>query len=199
MEFEQCEIRANRYGSLIVNHEFVAEAVGPHGSYVVARTPQFGAYEPTLMNTIFYPRHGVDQPDDTPYQRRIFNVFVSYLVSTGWEPLAESGVYWFSRRFRRPVSRSLPDPEPATPYTLGDLEEWQEKTLKAFNQYQQKKDPQSCRKLAEALLQLGLAFERGHQFTNAGDAYFRAGHKFEEIGAIEEAAKAYQQAERVLP
>jgi tetratricopeptide (TPR) repeat protein len=199
MQFEQCEIRANRYGSLIVNHEFVAEGAGPHGSYVVARAPQFGAYEPTLKHLFFYPRHGVDQPDDTPYQRRIFNVFADYLVSTGWEPLAESGVYWFSRRFRRPVSRSLPDPEPATPYTLGDLEAWQEKTLKAFNQYQQQKDPQSCRKRGEALLQLGLAFERRHQFTNAGDAYFRAGHNFEEIGAIEEAAKAYQQAERVLP
>jgi len=198
MDFEQCEIRANRYGSLIVNHEFVAEAVGPDGPYIAARTPQFGAYEPNLKNTLFYPSHGVDQPDDTSFQRKFFNALVEHLVHVGWEPLAESGAYWYSRRFRRRVSLYVPDPEPATPYTLGDMEEWRGKALKALDQYERRRDAKSCRGLAEAYEQLGLALEREHQFKDAYTAYFQAGQKFEEIAATAEAAKAYLRAERVL-
>jgi len=198
MDFERGEIRANRYGSLIVNHEFVAEAVGPDGFYIVARTPQFGAYEPNLRNTLFYPSHGVDQPDNTPFQRKFFNALVEHLVRVGWEPLAESGAYWYSRRFHRRISLYFSDPEPATPYTLGDLEEWRGKALKALDQYEHHRDAKSCRQLAEAFRQLGLALEREHQFKDSYTAYFQAGQKFEKIAVTAEATEVYLRAERVL-
>src|SRR5712692_5610510 len=47
---EQCEIRANRL--FPGNFEFVAEASGsPDGTYIVARTPEFAPYEPTLLKS----------------------------------------------------------------------------------------------------------------------------------------------------
>ncbi len=198
MQFEQCEIRANRYGSLTVEHEFVAEVLGPHGSYVAARTPRFAAFEPNLKNTLFYPSHGVDQPDDTQYQRQFFNALVSFLVHIGWEPLAASGSYWFSRRFQRSSSLYIPDPQPATPYTLGDGEAWRKKALKALDQYERRGDAKSCRELADALLQLGLALEREHQLQEALTTYLRAGQMFVQISSTAEAEKASQWAARVL-
>ncbi len=200
MEFEQCEIRAKRYDvfPLSCEFEFVAEAVGPNGGYVVARTERFSPYEPSLMHLFFMPRHNFYEPDDKRYQRAFFDELVDYLTRDGWESLLESGVYWFSRRFRRRVSLYVPDPEPTTPYTLGDLEEWQGKALRALDQYERHRDARSCSKLAEAFLQLGLSLEREHQFEDACKAYFQAGQKFEEISATAEAAKAYLRAEQVL-
>lgn len=197
MQFEQCEIGFNRYGSFAVNFDFVAEAIGPHGTYIAARTPQFGAYDPSK------PWQGmgsyrVDYPDDKPFQRQFFNALVSFLVHTGWEPLAASGAYWFSRRFQRSVSLSVPDPEPANPYTLGDGKVWRKKSLKALDRYEKQKDTKSCRELAEAFMQLGLALEREHQFQDALTNYLQAGQFFEEISLTDEAAKAYLWAERVL-
>lgn len=202
MEFEQCEIRAKNDPGFLSspNWELVAEAVGPHGTYIVARTPRFSPYDQhnALTLNLFWHRYSLNELDDIPYHRGIFNALVDHLIRVGWEPLAESGVNWYSRRFRRRVSIYVPDPEPATPYTLGDMEEWRGKALKALEQYERRRDGKSCRGVAEALEQLGLVLEREHQFKDAGTAYFQAGQKFEEIAATAEAARAYLRAERVL-
>lgn len=202
MEFEQCEIRArNDPGFLdFPNWEMIAEAVGPHGTYIAARTPRFSPYDQhnALTLNLFWHRYNLYELDDIPYHQDILNALVDHLRGVGWEPLAESGVYWYSRKFRRPISLYVPDPEPAKPYMLGDMEEWRRKALKALNQYERYRDAKSCRRLAEAFGQLGLALEREHQFNDAYTAYFQAGQKFEEIAVTAEAAKVYLRAERVL-
>lgn len=202
MQFEQCEIRANNDPGLLSspNWELVAEAVGPYGTYRAARTPRFSPYDQHngFTLTLFVHRYSLYELDDISYHREFLNALVEHLVHVGWEPLAESGVYWFSRKFRRRVSLYVPDPEPATPYTLGDMEESRQKALKANDQYERRRDAKSCRRLAEAYEQLGLALEREHEFKYAYTAYFQAGQKFEEIAATAEAAKAYLRAEQVL-
>jgi hypothetical protein len=108
MEFEQCEIRAkNDPGFLsFPNWELVAEAVNPHGTYIVARTPRFSPYDQhnALTLNLFWHRYSLYELDAIPYHRDIFNALVDYLIRVGCEPLTESGVNWYSRKFRRPIS-----------------------------------------------------------------------------------------------
>ncbi len=202
MEFEQCEIRAqHRSSATYIYYEFIVEAIGPQGSYIVARTPEFPAEEHMVLKSLKplfqIPSYG-NEPDGNAFQRKIFNALVNHLVQTGWEPLAESGPKWYNRRFRRRVSRFIADSAPNTPYTLGDVEEWAEKAQKLAVQYERHPDSTSCRKLAEALMQLGLALERTYRFGEALQCYVDAGQMFEGIALTAEAVKAYQSAERVL-
>ena len=193
MEFERCEIRANKYGSLEPMYEFVAEAVGPHGAYIAARTPKF--------RRSFIPLpfvHGYGEFQDKPFHREMLNYLIAYLVHIGWEPLTLSGVDWYSRTFQRPISLYVSDPAPSMPYTLGDETQWQQKVRKLLNRYEQRRNIQSCHELAKGLLQFGLALERIHQFEHACAAYRQAAECFEEISSAEEAAKARRQADRVL-
>src|SRR5947209_11886288 len=108
MEFEQCEIRARNDPGFLSspNWELVAEAVGPHGTYIVARTPRFSPYDQhnALTLNLSWHRYSLYELDDIPYHRDIFNALVDYLIRAGWEALPESGVNWYSRKFRRPIS-----------------------------------------------------------------------------------------------
>ena len=200
MEFEQCEIRANKSGSsMYTYYEFVAHAVGPHGGYIVARTPQFPAEEHMRLTSYkpFHFQSFPDEPAGNHFQRQFFDALVDHLVRTGWEPLAGSGLKWYGQHFRRHVGFSDPDPAPATPYTLGDVEAWREKALKLVDQYERHPDATSCRKVAEAFMQLGLALERERRFKQAYQFYVDASLKFKEIALPAEAAKASRWAERV--
>src|SRR5690348_7612698 len=99
MEFERCEIKANKYGSLEPMYEFVAEAVGPHGTYIVARTSKF--------RRSFIPLpfvHGYGEFQDKPFHREMLNQLVNHLIEAGWEPLTLSGVDWYSCTFQRRIS-----------------------------------------------------------------------------------------------
>src|SRR2546428_11350719 len=116
MEFEQCEIRANRVGS--PSWLLVAEAVSPHGTYIAARTPEFSPYDQhnVFVLNLYWHRYSLYELDDIPYHREILNALVDHLNHVGWTLLSESGVYWYSQKFRRPMSLYVPDPVPSTPY-----------------------------------------------------------------------------------
>src|SRR5579872_7309460 len=197
MDFEQCEIRANRVGSPI--WELVAEAVGPHGTYIAARTQKFSPYDQhnDFVLNLFWHRYSLYELDDIPYHRDVFNALVDYLSHIGWEPSVESGVNWYSRKFQRLMSLYVPDPAPSKPYTLGDEAEWHQRARKAISQYERRRDAVSLRKLAECSMQLGLALERIREFESAYKIYRGAASNFDKIHATEEAAKARRWAERI--
>ncbi len=87
MEFEQCEIRANKVGS--PSWELVAEAVGPHGTYIAARTPEFSPYDQhnVFVLNLFWHRYSVYELDDIPYHREFLNALVQARGNTTevWE------------------------------------------------------------------------------------------------------------------
>jgi len=175
-------------------------ARGPDGTYTVARTPKFPGYVPRW----YYWIPGI-KPDisyvellENELSRGVLDSLIDHLRHTGWELLAESGVHWYSRIFRRPTFLYVPDPDPSTPYTLFDEVEWQQKTREAVNQYERHRNAASCRKLAECTMQFGLALERVRQFDEACAVYRQAAQAFKAISSSEEAAKARRQADRVL-
>jgi len=200
MNFEQCEIRANKYSifPFACEFEFVAEVVGPDGTYIAARTQRFPPYKPTYINFIWMPPHGFYEPDNKRFQREYLNDLVDHLIRVKWEPLAESGVNWYSRKFRRPISLYVPDPAPKVPYTLGDDAEWRLKVLKAISHYERRGSAAACRNLAESFMRFGLALERVRLFEEAYEAYGHAAVYFGKINRVEEAAKAYRLAERIM-
>ena len=192
---EQCEIRANRHHLLgVSNFEFVAEAWGgPGGTYIVARTPEFAPFDPTFINKYLLKifDYNLGEPVDGPFHRKYLNFLVDFLGSVGWKPLAISGVKWYSRRFERPISLYIPDPDPRSmPYTIGDVEKQRQTVLNLLDQFESHPDARSCRKLAEQCMPLGVALERGRRFAEAGQIYAQAEQYFENIDLTDEASKA---------
>jgi hypothetical protein len=197
MDFEQCEIRANRLLALwSCNFEFVAEASGgPAGTYIVARTPEFAPYEPTLVNRVFpilkLTESNPAEPVDGVFHRKYLNFLVDFLRSVGWKSLAVSGVKWYSRRFERPISLYVPDPDPRSmPYTIGDVEKQGQKVLNLYDQFESHLDAKLCHKLARECMSLGVALERGRRFAEAGQIYAQAEQYFENVDLADEALKA---------
>jgi hypothetical protein len=203
MDFEQCEILGNRYGRYLINleFEFEARATGPDGVYIVARTPRFPPFEATVWTTVFpmaSPQYNIWEPDERiPLQREQLDMLVNFLVGTGWEPLAESGVHWFSRKFRRRVAVYIPDPDPAHPYVVGDSARLTEQVRRLNDRRPARPDPRSLQELGQAWMQLGVALEREHRATDAFTAYGFAVQVFEEMSAHADVARARQWAERV--
>src|SRR5438270_468298 len=120
MEFEQCEIRANHYGPFLPflwKWNFIIQAWGPHSSYIVAQSMKFSPTEDNYYWLI-----------EKTMEWEILNALINHLRRTGWELLAASGVHWYSKKFRRPISMYVPDPDPSTPYTLGDEVKWHKET-----------------------------------------------------------------------
>src|SRR5207237_280215 len=72
---------------------------------------------------------------------------------------------------------------------------WYHKAGKLLDRYKRRGDDKSCRELAEAYMQLGLALEREYQFEEAATVYRHAAQHFEKLPGftgLDEAAKAYE-------
>lgn len=202
MDYEQCEIVSNIVRNYLVISDalfqFVAKAVGPNGTYIAARSVIMPDHEHRWWNTFLLPTNNVYEPDDTNFHREYLDNLVNHLVRVGWEPLAQSANNnWWSKQFRRSVLLYLPDPESSNPYTVGDEIVWGEKVLKASQSYKGQKDVASCRKLADSLMQFGLALERIHELDDAFEKYDLASVLYKQINAVEEAAKAYRWTQRI--
>ena len=94
--FETCEIVGRWKSGLVTDsYRFDAEAVGPHGPYIAARSREWNELALT-------PRWKV--LDSTREEAsEIVKELISDLIKDGWEPLEERGTNWENFRFRRQV------------------------------------------------------------------------------------------------
>jgi len=96
--WETCEIVARWETGLITDsYHFEAEAIGPHGPYVAARSRPWKEIAHT-------PRWKVL---DNTNQRAggIVKELISDLIKDGWESTGERGSNWENYRFRRQVRK----------------------------------------------------------------------------------------------
>ena len=96
--WEFCEIVAkSKEGVLRDTYHYEAEAVGPHGPYIAARSREWK--EPAHS-----PRWQVlDNSNERAYA--VVKELISQLIKDGWEATGEKGSNWENHRFRRAVSR----------------------------------------------------------------------------------------------
>jgi hypothetical protein len=92
--WESCEIMARWKTGLISDaYHFEAEAIGPHGPYVAARSREWKEIAHT-------PRWRVlDSANERAAE--IVKELISDLIKDGWESTGERGSNWENYRFRR--------------------------------------------------------------------------------------------------
>lgn len=116
MEFEQCEIRVNRYdrGWLGPHWEFIAMARGPEGTYTVASTPRFPGYVPHWYYYIPLIKPDISYVEllENELSRGVLDSLIDHLTHAGWALLVEAGggKPWYTCTFQRRVSADVPDP-----------------------------------------------------------------------------------------
>ena len=74
---------------------FEAEAVGPHGPYIAARSREWNELALTPRWKVLDSTH--------EEASEIVKELISDLIKDGWEPLEERGTNWENFRFRRQV------------------------------------------------------------------------------------------------
>jgi hypothetical protein len=91
-QVELCEIKAVKTTAfmLIRCWQFQAAVIGPRGVYIAAKSEKFS---PTTYN--YYELY--EEQLETLILQRLIN----QLVLAGWEPVMQSGVHWYSKKFQR--------------------------------------------------------------------------------------------------
>jgi len=94
--FETCEIMGRWKSGLVTDsYHFEAEAVGPHGPYIAARSREWKELALTPRWKVLDSTH--------EEANAIVKELISDLIKDGWEPLEERGTNWENFRFRRQV------------------------------------------------------------------------------------------------
>ena len=108
VEWEICEIEEKKIkqGSLFgkgPENVFIVKAIGPEGVNIIKQSRTFN-----LTPSIHNPSDSYVQNEMKKWSEicvATLNTIISELTTDGWEPVAEKGTYWYSYKFRRPVSK----------------------------------------------------------------------------------------------
>ena len=96
VRFETCEIMGRWKSGLVTDsYHFEAEALGPHGPYIAARSREWKELAHTPRWKVLDSTH--------EEANEIVKELISDLIKDGWEPMEERGTNWENFRFHRQV------------------------------------------------------------------------------------------------